>query len=219
MNIKDIRERIKEQSKLEQKFGMRDLAENKQTPLDDSYFFQSLAELSTRSIQRAQGLSPIIPETKLPIDSAISVKNKSLDSVHSEIIREVQNRGFDPDKVYIRFFGSAREDLVRIHGTDRYGLSVQDTRSKNYDKIVGDYQNKLKRIGLAPEDGLFYTDLESAKNGHEPYLKEFLNGRSSIAIYDDNQINPISDYDLDFGYFKYPPQKLKALLGIISPVT
>ncbi|MGZ3722341.1 MAG: hypothetical protein ACXVA9_05395 [Bdellovibrionales bacterium] len=151
----------------------------------------------------------------MPAEMTIKVGSLKFSQLLKEILSALDRLKVPRSKLVIRFFASARQDLVQLHGTDRYGLAADSATV--WDEFG---QNGiLTARGLLPEDGIFadFPDAAFTMRGELPsgFEEEFMLGARSLAVYD---LDQLEDLESDLFIFKKPAQKRKALLAIIRPV-
>jgi hypothetical protein len=132
------------------------------------------------------------------------------------LIETIQRHGIAPSEVLVRFFIPAREDLMRIHGTDRIGVEDKDPRLAFWDDQP-EIRAFLDSRGLTYQDAIWAMPL-NALNGS--WISRFLSRRLSVAIYDSSYFSSHSGEYYVFNSAKksreeQAAERAKALFGIV----
>lgn len=170
-------------------------------------------EALARVIQRrSQGVENPF-SVPLPVEARISVRGKTEQQVANKIRAAIVAAGINPKNAVLRYFNSSREDVVRVHGTDRTGSEKNYVRSD-----VWDLAQALRERGLGPDDGFYALPLSYMIKSitGEPFsmIRDFVAGTKSLAVFDASKL---VDPKTDYYFFKDPDHKIEALLGIITP--
>ncbi len=200
----------KEQRAYEETIGSRHLESVLQQAEEDIQLIKHHIETLGRIIERrsAGEKSPFV--SRLPIEARLAIGGKDREQVAEEISAAIRKSGIDPGKIVLRYFTSAREDVVRIFGIDKSGST------SNYEPSdVWDLQQILQQRGLKQDDGFYALPFDFMMRPHHLFLMidDFIAGNSSLAIFDRSKVE---DPNLDYVIFKEPKNKRDALLGVIT---
>lgn len=173
-----------------------------------------------REIERRQGLVSSPPDLHLPTFS-VSVAARPWPEVKADIEAILRALKIPFQQQLLRYFSSAREDLVLRFGTDRHGADF----GHEFEWDQWSQLNELRDHGLRADDGIFaervdeYFQSVQTSNYPSDFEIEFLEGGASIVVYDLNQFEDPewNDFLSDLFVFKDRAHKTRSVVAIIRP--
>jgi hypothetical protein len=205
-----------EKMRMEREHGLPELRGKVEEARMNRLAIRNLMELIERLSARKGDLKATAG-TSSPQVLKLSVRGRTMIQMRRDLDRLLAALPLKKSRLLIRYYASAREDLMFEHGTDRFGMTFDSTSA--WDEFG--QAAVLEDMNLTPEDAIFaepaeiYFELHWNSEYGSDFENEFTHGARAIAIYDAGQFE---DLESDFFIFKSPKEKRKALLAIIKAV-